>query len=552
MISLPGKVLGNRYILLDKIGCGGMALVYKARCQLLNRYVAVKILRPEFTSDEEFVKKFKRESLAAASLSHPNIVGIYDVGQQDDIYYIVMEYVNGQTLKDYIKNKGPLDYNEVLNISSQIAKGLDNAHRNGVVHRDIKPHNILITDEKIVKVTDFGIARASASFTVTNMGNVMGSAHYFSPEQAKGLFTDHRTDIYSLGAVMYEMLTGRPPFDADSPISVAIKHIQDTIIEPKELNSEIPNAVNNIVVKALQKDMTKRYQSIIEMFEDIERAIKNPNDETLVNESEVDDVTRVIPVKDISKAINKSKTKNKLKWIPLVLGLLIVFSMFVLIGYWYKKSFEIREVKVPPIVGLNEAQAKEVLSNVKLKLEVLGSKNSDKPEGQIISVDPLVGTTVKENVTIKVILSSGQRKVKVPDVTKLDRENAEELLRRYGLVLGKVDRKNSDEIAIDLIMEQSPVKGIEVTEGSSVDIVISNGKEVKLVPVPDLKGKTLVEATQMLTNVNLVLGNVNTRVNVTDKDNEVMDQNVAPNIKVPEGTAIDITINKIESSEGNQ
>ena len=243
-----GKILGNRYEIVEKIGGGGMALVYKAKCKLLNRYVAIKILRSEFINDEEFINKFRRESQAAASLSHPNIVNIYDVGVEDNIYYIVMEYIKGNTLKQLIREKGKLDANEALDIAIKIADALHHAHENHIVHRDIKPHNILVTEDGRVKVTDFGIARAATTSTVTNTSNVIGSVHYFSPEQARGGYTDENSDIYSLGVVMYEMVTGRLPFEGDSPITVALKHIQEDIELPTSIESSVPKSVESIIL----------------------------------------------------------------------------------------------------------------------------------------------------------------------------------------------------------------------------------------------------------------------------------------------------------------
>jgi len=246
-----GKILGKRYELVEKIGEGGMGLVYKARCHLLNRYVAVKILKPELTGDEGFISKFRKESLSAASLSHPNIVNIYDVGMEDGIYYIVMEYVKGRTLKKIIEESAPLSYGKIINISRQICLALDHAHNNSIIHRDIKPQNILITEDGIVKVADFGIARASNSATLTNTGNVIGSVYYISPEQARGGYTDAKTDIYSLGTVMYEMATGKVPFMAESPVAIALKHIQEDVLRPSELNPDIPAALEDIILKTL-------------------------------------------------------------------------------------------------------------------------------------------------------------------------------------------------------------------------------------------------------------------------------------------------------------
>jgi serine/threonine-protein kinase len=270
---MEGRVLGNRYELIEKIGGGGMALVYKAKCRLLDRVVAVKILRPEFTNDEEFVKRFRIEAQAAASLSHPNIVSIHDVGHEDDVHYIVMEYVDGITLKEYILKKGLLSWKEAVSIASQICSAIEQAHRNSIVHRDIKPHNILITRDGIAKVADFGIARAVSSSTITMVGSTIGSVHYFSPEQARGGYTDEKSDLYSLGIALYEMVTGRVPFDGETPVAVALKHIQDQPVPPLDYESSLPKGVNDIIMKAIKKDQSKRYQSASEMLSDLKGAV---------------------------------------------------------------------------------------------------------------------------------------------------------------------------------------------------------------------------------------------------------------------------------------
>ena len=275
-MNLVGKILGNRYEILEKIGEGGMATVYKARCNILKRYVAVKVLRDEFTTDEEFIKRFNTEAQAAASLTHPNIVSIYDVGHEDNIYYIVMELVQGKTLKEIINQDGVLPWKWSVNIAIQVASALETAHRNNIVHRDIKPHNIIITEDGIAKVTDFGIAKAVSNSTITAFGTTIGSVHYFSPEHARGGYTDAKSDIYSLGVVMYEMLTGRVPFDADTPVSIALKHMQEKPIEPIKLNPSIPFAVNKIIMKAMEKEISQRYQSATEMLKDLSMALKNP------------------------------------------------------------------------------------------------------------------------------------------------------------------------------------------------------------------------------------------------------------------------------------
>lgn len=555
MNNLAGKILGNRYLLLEKIGDGGMALVYKAKCQLLNRYVAVKILRPEFTTDEEFIKKFKRESMAAASLSHPNIVGIYDVGEEDGIYYIVMEYVHGKTLKEYIRDKGRLDYKETLEISYKIALALEHAHKNGVVHRDIKPHNILITEDKLVKVTDFGIARASTSSTMTNTGKIMGSVHYFSPEQARGGFSDHRTDLYSLGVVMYEMLTGKLPYEADSPISIAIKHIQDTLVEPSRMNSDIPDAVNDIVVKAMEKDMTKRYQSARDIINDILAAQRNPNQTLTTAANDDDGYTKIIPVEDIGRVLeNKDRKSYKRKRIWKVLILLVsLFILGTLLYFAYKTYFVVNETQVPKIVGLKQEEAQKILRDYKLAMQVVDSQPSEMEEGRVLRVIPDEGSSIKENETVKVILSSGPKKVTVPNLVKSDIIEAEYRLQSAGLKLGSVERRKSNDVAKGLIIDQEPKPDTQVIEGSEVNIIVSDGPEIKYVRVPLLIGKTLEQAKKELENSNLVLGNIEYGQDTKYIDGVIIDQSIMANKEVSEGTRVDVKVNsnKVQQNEEN-
>ena len=276
-MNLEGRLLGNRYEILEQIGNGGMATVYKAKCHVLNRFVAVKILKDEFTTDYEFIKRFNSEAQAVASLTHPNIVSVYDVGHEGNLYYIVMELIQGKTLKEIIISEGPLAWKWSLNVAIQIASALETAHKNNIIHRDIKPHNIIITEDGMAKVTDFGIAKAVSNSTITAFGTTIGSVHYFSPEHARGGYTDAKSDLYSLGVVLYEMLTGKVPFDADTPVSVALKHIQETPVEPIKLNPAIPLSVNKIVMKAMQKETNSRYQNASEMLKDLTLALKNPD-----------------------------------------------------------------------------------------------------------------------------------------------------------------------------------------------------------------------------------------------------------------------------------
>ena len=311
-MDLKGRLLANRYEILEKIGSGGMATVYKAKCHVLNRYVAIKILRDEFTTDEEFVKRFEVEAQSAASITHPNIVSVYDVGVDGNLHYIVMELVKGKTLKDIIvEEKGPLPWKWSVNIAIQIASALETAHKNHIIHRDIKPHNIIITEDGVAKVTDFGIAKAVSNSTITAFGTTIGSVHYFSPEHARGGFTDEKSDIYSLGVVMYEMLTGRVPFDADTPVSVALKHMQEEPIAAIVANPNIPIAVNDIIMKSLKKDPNLRYQNATAMLIDLKRALKEPQGNFVDNNEYVDAPTQRIST-ILRKFCQKSLVHNNL------------------------------------------------------------------------------------------------------------------------------------------------------------------------------------------------------------------------------------------------
>lgn len=552
MNVLQGKVLGNRYVLLEKIGEGGMALVYKAKCELLNRFVAVKILRPEFTSDEEFVKKFKRESLAAASLSHPNIVGIYDVGEQDGIYYIVMEYISGKTLKEYIKDNGKLNYRETLNITNQIANALDNAHKNGVVHRDIKPHNILVTEEKMIKVTDFGIARATSSATMTNTGTVMGSVHYFSPEQARGGYTDHRTDIYSLGVVMYEMLTGSLPYDAESPVTVALKHIQENFVEPILVDNSIPTAVNDIVVKAMEKDMANRYQNVRDMIDDIELAKDKPY-QKIISTQYTSELTQIINSDEIGEALNgnkKSKTKQNRKKIAfIVIGIIIAMTALTFLTiYGYNKFFVVKDVTIPHITGLQIDAGKKLLDDNKLLYTQVDRYNNDNPAGQIISSIPAEGSIVKENSEVNVIVSLGAQKIEAPDLSNKNISEIQSILKGLNLSLGKTQTTNSDTIPKNFIVSQNPLPHEQVEPNSSIDVVVSDGPAIKIVVVPVMIGKTLDEVEKTLSNAHLTLGKIDVQSDPNIPDNVVTNIGLTEGTQVAEWSVVDITVNKVDAS----
>ncbi|MEG2337711.1 MAG: Stk1 family PASTA domain-containing Ser/Thr kinase [Clostridium sp.] len=582
MSNFNKKVLGNRYTLLEKAGDGGMALVYKAKCELLNRNVAVKILRPELTADEDFIKKFKSESQAVASLSHPNIVNVYDIGSEDGVYYIVMEYIDGITLKDYIKKHGRLEYKQALDITKQIARALEHAHKNGIIHRDIKPHNILITDEGVVKVADFGIARAATSATMTNTKTVMGSVHYVSPEQAKGSVIDSKTDIYSLGIVMYELLTGDVPFNGESPIAVALKHIQEDITKPANIN--IPVGVWDIVAKATTKDPLKRYQSLTEMLGDISKANINPN-ASLIAQG-IDESTRVISTDEIEKALNdktqkidmssynfndyedeieddydeedeyeinrKERIKKKSKSKPRGIKKGIIFTIIGIlllggIGFAFLSGSP-NEVKIPTVIGLKKDEAIKVLEEKNLVVDIKKIA-SDKPLDQVIDISPSEGMNVKEKSTVTITVSEGVKTVRVPNIKRRTIDEARAELEAVGLELGEVKRDFSDSVEKDRVMSQSVESNQEVPEGTRVDITLSNGPKEILSKVPNLKGKTFDEVKALLERNKLVLGSVRYGNDPSKPDGVVIEQSVSSGMNIKEGSVVDIVINKVEEDD---
>ncbi|MCM8710574.1 Stk1 family PASTA domain-containing Ser/Thr kinase [Clostridium sp. SYSU_GA19001] len=560
---MVGTLLGNRYEVIEKIGEGGMAEVYKAKCRLLNRFVAVKILKKEYSEDKEFVDKFKGEAAAAGSISHNNIVNIYDVGSQDNINYIIMEYIQGRTLKEVIIQNGRLDYNRALDIAIQIAKALECAHKNNIIHRDIKPQNILVTDDWNVKVTDFGIAKAANSVTITNTNKVMGSAHYFSPEQARGTFVDGRTDIYSLGIVIYEMVTGRVPFDAESPVSVALKHLQEPVVPPKQINGNLPEGLNNLILKAMEKNPSSRYQNIKDILLDLQR-IKNNADYKVELENPLAEQTRVMsPIigdeEDDEDNLYKPKKNNKKLVLTLIPLALIVIAVFSFLGWYIVSKYSAsrnlnaasNEIVIPSIVGLNEKEAEKLIKDSGLEFIVGSREKSDKPEGVVLSSFPEEGTKVKTGSVVKVYISAGALAVKVPNVVNLDYKVASEIIKNNGFQVGKVDYEFNNTIPADSVIRQSPEGDKDAEKNSKIDLVLSKGPEIKYTTVPNLIGRSLSEADNLLGSVNLKIGN-KTSIDTEDKnqDNKIANQNPAPNTQnIKEGSTVDITYYKYKEPE---
>jgi len=547
-----GTILGSRYELLEKIGEGGMAIVYKAKCHLLNRYVAVKILKEEFSNNIDFMEKFKKEAASAASLSSNYIVNIYDVGQERDINYIVMEYIKGKTLKQVILQNGSMNNSQVIDYGIQIAKALECAHKNNIIHRDIKPHNILVTEDGTVKVTDFGIAKASSSVTITNTSTVMGSAHYFSPEQAKASFVDCRTDIYSFGIVLYEMVTGRVPYDAESPVSVALKHIQEPVVPPKDINDNVPENLNKLILKAIEKEPIKRYQTANEMLLDLQRIQKNSAYTITTNNNE-NEYTRVMaPVnaadyenaEGSKNSSNKMNKKNKAKIIvPFVILLIVLLSVIGIISSGIfdgnTKDKVVDKLVVPKIIGLDKGEAKTLVEAKDLIFTEIGEENSEKPKGTVLACYPEEGTEIKPKGEVRVRVSKGLESFSVSYVKGLDKISAKAIIEQDGLVLGNVTEEFSDSAAIGIVISQDPSPESLVKKGDRVNLVISKGAKVTLTVVPDLFGLSKNEAQRVLQNSNLKLGNTNEIV-TNDKlqDGKIFNQTTAANTKVEQGSSV--------------
>lgn len=554
-MSLEGKIIGNRYEVLEKIGIGGMATVYKAKDNILKRNVAVKVLRDEFTTDEEFIKRFNTEAQAAASLTHPNIVSIYDVGHEDNLYFIVMELIQGKTLKQIITEDGVLPWKWSINIAIQIASALEIAHKNNMVHRDIKPHNIIITEDGVAKVTDFGIAKAVSNSTITAFGTTIGSVHYFSPEHARGGYTDAKSDIYSLGVVMYEMMTGRVPFDADTPVSIALKHMQEKPVEPIKLNPSIPYAVNKIIMKAMQKEVALRYSSATEMLKDLNAALKNPDGNTVMPDQNIENsYTQRIPTIQGGEKMNQKEKKvnaffKKHKKAIMIAIIVLIVILIPVIGFYGTQAIlnvgRAKDVKLPNLVGKTIEEAEQELNKSKLKIEKKEEFNSEIEVGKIISQNPpfIENYTVKENSTVEVVVSKGTEMTKVPKIIGMEYEEAEEEIKKYNLQAEKID-KVSKTVEKGIVIEQEPAENTEIKAGEKVKIYVSCGNGLKQIVTQYVIGKTEKDAKELLTKDGLEVEVVNEE-DTTKENGIVLKQSIEAGKTVDEGTKIIITVNKI-------
>lgn len=558
----PGQnvVLDNRYKVIEKIGVGGMADVYRGYDELLGRTVAIKILHANFASDEGFVGRFKREAQNAGRLSHPNIVNMYDVGYDQGYHYIVMEYVEGQTLKEYIQERGKLSVDEAVKFAVAIAEGLEHAHAMGIVHCDIKPHNMLITKSGRLKVTDFGIARAmNSQNTMMYTNSVMGSAHYLSPEQASGKAIDGSTDIYSLGVVLYEMLTGRVPYEADTPIAVALKHVKDKLIPPTRYNPSIPPLLESVVMKALQKKSADRYRSVSEMIGDLRMSGGFAGFGTS-RMRQYDFATQVLPpvnemtsqLEELDEEVQEEEHKGILGTIAkipqkyILLGSVVIFVVaflwaFLSFGNFWSNA----TVTVPNVVGKQVSVARNILEDNHLRVSVSEVANSEVPAGKVISQTPASGESVKENHPVHLVVSKGAGDLTVPDLSGLTVDQAKQRLKDMGLVLGKITTQEDSSKPDGVIISQSPSADGKINKGQLVDVVV-NKLSPKKVTVPSLIGMTLKDARDALSSLEISLASIN---GSTDESSIVTDQSVAAGKDIEQGGSIVLTTKATKASE---
>jgi len=589
------KILSGRYEIIEEVGMGGMAHVYKARCHLLNRIVAIKMLRNDLEGGEEFIQRFNREAQSAAGLTHPNIVSIYDVGEDNGNHYIVMEYMEGITLKEYIKQKGKLDPEEASYIALEICSALEAAHEKNIVHRDIKPHNIMITTDNRVKVTDFGIARASNNATMHTGESVLGSVHYISPEQARGGYVDCKSDIYSLGIVFYEMLTGHVPFESDSLIAVAMKHLEEKPVPPCELDPAIPVEIQDIVLKAMSKETRNRYQTVSAMKADIEATMSNSAiPETDYEPEEDADITQVIPViRDIEvkddfdiksekdeteddgvyqvdvvdeedEEVDKKSSTVKMVVLAATIAFLFVGTLSVGVTWLLFPDLPIfnvfsnSDISVPKFVGYNYEEAKEMAQEAGLLLEIGDEITSTEPVDTIVKQNTAEGRKVKRGETIIVYVSKGLAEFNAEDYIGMKERDAVDDLEAKGYKV-TVKTESSTEIAKDCVIKVKK-------KDTKITLYVSKGYDDIEVVVPNIVGKKLDIAEQILDETSLVIGKVVYKETDIYEPGTVIKQDISSGEKVTAKTPINVTVageieddpeektdeNKDENSEGDK
>ena len=600
-----GMMIGDRYEILEKIGTGGMSDVYKAKCHKLNRYVAIKVLKQEFSENANFVSKFRIEAQAAAGLMHPNIVNVYDVGEENGIYYIVMELVEGITLKKYIEKKARLSYKEAVSIAIQVSMGIEAAHNNHIIHRDIKPQNIIISKDGKVKVTDFGIAKAATSNTITS--NVMGSVHYTSPEQARGGYSDEKSDIYSLGITMFEMLTGRVPFNGETTVAIAIKHIQEEMPSPKEFVPEIPSSVASIVLKCCQKSPDRRYQNMAELIADLKQSLINPEEDFVVNtDSDMEGGTRMISDEDMAQIKRKASYQGNRDYeevdhdetmrlrsdteamyeneedgedednydydpkmervttiLAIVAGVVICIILIVLavkifgnkregdnggsaspiITTEESESREAEKVAMPNVTGMNVEDAKSTLTSLGILTDVNYEESDSVAEGVVINTDVSVGALIDKGSKVTLTASAGTQGIEVPSVVDLTFDEANTQLVSKGFLVNKTE-SYSDTVEAGRVISQTPSEGNKAPKGSVITVTVSLGKEDTKIRVPNLIGLSEQDGTVEAIEAGLTVGSVTYIYSDEVGEGLICYQSYSHGSYVDQGTSIDIKVSQ--------
>lgn len=600
-----GMFLGNRYEIISKIGSGGMADVYKAKCHKLNRFVAIKVLKPEFSQDQSFVSKFRMEAQSAACLSHPNIVNIYDVGEENGIYYIVMELIEGITLKKYIERRKKLEIRESIEVAMQVARGLEAAHAEHIIHRDIKPQNIMISKDGKVKVTDFGIARAASSQTISS--NTMGSVHYISPEQARGGYCDERSDIYSLGITLYEMLTGRVPFEGDSTVAVALQHIQGEMVPPRQYEQLIPISLERIIMKCTQKKPELRYNSATELIEDLKKSLTMPNEDFVkIKQLSSDSPTMIFNGRDVDRIKNETRartehdrraehayqmdmedseyrnrrdryeddddedddddmedTDSRFEKIVTYIGIGVAVVIVLIIGAIglracglfsqttkesssaAESSSDTTKTKVISVLGMTYDQASSALRDAGLSIKATYEISEDYPEGQIFEQDLKEGEEVDRSTTVNVKVSTGSGQLTIPSgLTGMTPQAAAQALATAGFtnVSSSYEEENSDSVAVGLVIRSNPDSGTKADKTMEIHLVVSKGPAVVEVEVPSLYSMKEEDARSLLSEKKLTIGDISYESSDEVSSGKIISQSPGSGNKVSEGSKVDIVI----------
>jgi beta-lactam-binding protein with PASTA domain len=567
-----GKLLNQRYEILELVGGGGMSLIYRAMDVQNHRIVAIKVLRSQYTSDPAFITRFRREGISVSGLDHPNIVKIYGVGQDEDIYYLVMEMIEGKDLKQVLQESGPFSGRQLYPMAAQICEAIAYAHHKRIIHRDIKPHNIIVRPDGQIKVTDFGIARAASEATMTHTGSIMGSVHYLSPEQAKGEIADERSDIYSLGVLLYEMATGKLPYEGESPISVAVQKIQQDPVPPREANPELSEAIEMVIQRAMHRDPRKRYQSALELKDDLREACFNnrvlyvpapdPMQDTLQRVGEPGELKAAIERNNQQRgdrsgsAIGRPGKGGGAPWLRWGLLLMGLIAAGLVIGMGISALLqEPVEITVPNLIGVPYEEALDMLAEKGLKGELSEEKASHTTVAKdaIAIQDPSEGVPVKEGSIVKLTLSAGPDMVEVPDLKGYTRQEAVVALTNLGLVLSEdIQEMHHDYILKGSIISQEPEANEQVRPNTEVSVVISKGPVVQLYKVQSFVGMPLEEAVAAAQALGIEFGTIGSEMSWTHGKDVIIRQSPVGDTEVPVGTKVDLVISSGPGPEGNQ